>query len=85
MSATPIRVLLLEDSPGDARLVQEALAENAPGEFVVTWVERLADALARTATEPFDVMLCDLNLPDSSGMAGPRSIVERFPRCPWSC
>ena len=82
MSATPIRVLLLEDNPGDARLVQEALAENAPGEFVVTWVERLADALARAATEPFDVMLCDLNLPDSSGMAGPRSIVERFPALP---
>jgi PAS domain S-box-containing protein len=82
MSATPIRVLLREDNPGDARLVQEALAENAPGEFVVTWVERLADALARTATEPFDVMLCDLNLPDSSGMAGPRSIVERFPALP---
>jgi PAS domain S-box-containing protein len=82
MSATPIRVLLLEDNPGDARLVQEALAENAPGEFVVTWVERLVDALARAATEPFDVMLCDLNLPDSSGMAGPRSIVERFPALP---
>ena len=82
MSATPIRLLLLEDNPGDARLVQEALAEYAPGEFVVTWVERLADALARTATEPFDVMLCDLNLPDSSGMAGPRSIVERFPALP---
>lgn len=82
MSATPIRVLLLEDNPGDARLVQKALAEYAPGEFVVTWVERLADALACLATEPFDVMLCDLSLPDSSGMAGPRSIVERFPALP---
>ena len=82
MSATPIRVLLLEDNPGDARLVKEALAEYAPDGFVVTWVERLADALACLATEPFDVMLCDLSLPDSSGMAGPRSIVERFPALP---
>ena len=82
MSATPIRVLLLEDNPGDARLVQEALAEYAPGEFVITWVERLADALARTATEPFDVMLCDLSLPDSSGMATPKAIAQRFPTLP---
>ena len=82
MNATPIQVLLLEDNPGDARLVQEAFAEYAPGEFVVTWVERLADALARLATEPFDAMLCDLNLPDSSGMVGPRSITGRFPALP---
>ncbi|MCX7247211.1 MAG: HD domain-containing protein, partial [Burkholderiales bacterium] len=54
----------------------------APDGFVVTWVEPLADALACLATEPFDVMLCDLSLPDSSGMAGPRSIVERFPALP---
>ena len=82
MSATPIRLLLLEDNPGDARLVQEALAEYAPGEFVVTWVERLADALARTATEPFDAMLCDLSVPDSSGMATPKAIAQRFPTLP---
>ena len=82
MSATPIRVLLLEDNPGDARLVKEALAEYAPDGFVVTWVERLADALACLATEPFDVMLCDLSVPDSSGMATPQTVAERFPALP---
>lgn len=82
MNATPIRVLLLEDNPGDARLLQEALAEFAPGAFVVTWVERLALALARLATEPYDVILCDLSLPDSSGIATPRSIAESFPALP---
>ncbi len=82
MSATPIRVLLLEDNPGDARLVQESLAEYAPGEFVVTWVERLADALARIQTEPFDAMLCDLTLPDSSGIVTPRAVAKRFPALP---
>ena len=38
MTAAPIRLLLLEDNPGDARLVQAALADQAPGEFNVTWV-----------------------------------------------
>ena len=82
MSALPIRVLLLEDNPGDARLFQEALAEYPPGEFVVTWVERLAQALARIGSEPFDVMVCDLGLPDSSGMATPQAVAERFPALP---
>ena len=82
MRATPIRVLLLEDNPGDARLLQEALAEYAPHEFVVTWIERLAQALARLAVEPFDVVVCDLSLPDSSGMATPQAIAERFPVLP---
>ena len=82
MSATPIRVLLLEDNPGDARLVLETLKDYAPGQFVVTWVDHLADAMARMATETFDAMLCDLSLPDSSGMATPRAIARRFPALP---
>lgn len=82
MKQTPIRVLLLEDNPGDARLVQAALADYAPGQFAVTRVERLADALARLGAEPFDAMLCDLSVPDSEGMATPQVIIERFPLLP---
>ena len=82
MSTTPIRLLLLEDNPGDARLLKETLAEYAPGEFVVTWVERLADALVRMETERFDVMLCDLSLPDSVGMSTPKAIAQGFPTLP---
>jgi hypothetical protein len=36
MSALPIRLLLLEDNPGDAGLLQAELATYAPGEFVLT-------------------------------------------------
>ena len=62
----PIEILLVEDNPGDARLVREALADEAPGEFAVTTVDRLKDALARIHTERFDAVLCDLGLPDST-------------------
>ena len=82
MKQTPIRVLLLEDNPGDARLVHVALDEYAPRKFALTWVERLADALAHLSAEPFDAMLCDLSVPDSTGMATPRAIIERFPALP---
>jgi len=79
VTAVPIRMLLLEDNPGDARLVQVALAEHAPGAFGVTWVERLADALARIATDRFDVVLSDLGLPDSTGLATAQAIAVGAP------
>jgi len=79
VTAVPIRLLLLEDNAGDARLVQEALADGAPGEFVITWVERLADALARIRTEGFDAVLSDLGLPDSTGLATAQAIAVGAP------
>jgi HD-GYP domain-containing protein (c-di-GMP phosphodiesterase class II) len=45
MSTSPLRVLLLEDNAGDARLVHRTLGEHAPDAFAVVWVERLATAL----------------------------------------
>ena len=62
-----IRVLLVEDNPTDALLLREALAEAPSAKFMLTQVERLADGLARLREAPFDVVLLDLGLPDSSG------------------
>src|SRR3990172_4335170 len=82
MTAEPVRLLLIEDNPGDVRLVQVALADEAPGEFEVTWVERLADALARIQNERFDAVLCDLGLPDSTGLGAAQAIVASAPELP---
>ncbi len=62
-----MRVLLIEDNPGDVRLVQELLKE-AGGNFVVRTVERLESGLALLASEKIDAVLLDLNLPDSHGL-----------------
>ncbi len=78
----PIRVLLLEDNAGDARLEREALAEHAPGEFDVVWVERITFALERLDTEQFDVILCDLSLPGSIGLSTARTLAARAPALP---
>jgi PAS domain S-box-containing protein len=82
MTEMPIRVLLLEDNPGDAHLLQAALAEDALRKFAITWDERLAVALDRLGAESFDIVLCDLSLPDSTGMDTARAITERFPALP---
>lgn len=65
----PLRVLLVEDNPGDARIVREMLAEMNTERYDVTPVDRLADALAQLSERPFDAILLDLNLPDSYGLA----------------
>ena len=66
----PIRVLLVEDNPGDARLLQEAIAEVGAGGLVqLEHVERLSEALKRLSAETFDVILLDLSLPDEHGLA----------------
>ena len=41
-----IKVLLVEDSAADARLLREALKEPGPRTFIVTHVPRLSDAIA---------------------------------------
>jgi len=57
-------VLLVEDNPADAGLVRARLRKSAE----VTHVETLADALATLAHARFDAILCDLGLPDASGL-----------------
>lgn len=63
-----VNILLVEDNPGDARLVREALAEFGRTAFIVTHVDKLADARAAIANGHFDVAILDLGLPDSVGL-----------------
>ena len=65
-----LRVLLVEDEPGDAKLVEFALRMSASPRFVVTHVTTLAAAIEQVkADDEIDVVLLDLSLPDSSGIA----------------
>lgn len=69
MATQPISILMIEDNPGDARLVQELLLESSwAGRFVVTWVDRLGQAFDKLANSVFQVILLDLSLPDSHGL-----------------
>jgi PAS domain S-box-containing protein len=63
----PIEILLVEDSPSDALLLQESLLEAGLGEFDFTHVECWADAAQCLRDREFDVLLLDLSLPDVAG------------------
>jgi len=65
----PISVLLVEDNAGDARLILEQLRELPAEMFDLERVDRLEAALARLRRSGVDVVLLDLGLPDSNGLA----------------
>jgi len=82
MEPVSIKVLLLEDKPGDARLLCEYLAEVTSALFDVEHVTTLAQALERAVTEKHDVALTDLSLPDSFGLETFRRFHAQAPRLP---
>ena len=64
-----IRVLLVEDEAGDAHLVKMKLKQTQSGHFDVIWAQSLLEAQQCLADSRFDVILLDLSLPDSEGLA----------------
>lgn len=82
MDDRPIEVLLVEDNPGDARLVRESLSEAASRPFHLTHVERLEDALRRLERDRYDVVLLDLLLQDSQRLGTLMEIHEHAPKVP---
>jgi len=83
-----LQVLLIEDNPGDARLIQEMLhgAEElakrvSPSEMSdrvpeISRETRLEEALETLAAEHIDIVLLDLNLPDSEGLSTLETVHE---------
>lgn len=63
-------VLLIEDNPGDARLVAEQLHEIDRARYALTNTRCLADGLRAVSQTAFDVILLDRSLPDSVGLDG---------------
>lgn len=87
MSDKTIRVLSIEDSPADAALIQEKLAEaqsvawDLP-RFEIEHVDRLEAALERLIEGKIDVVLSDLDLPDSQAGETVAALREQIPQMP---
>lgn len=81
-------ILLIEDNLGDARLVQEMLSEGAqssklvPFVFQLTHVTNLKKGLALLKTHGFDLILVDLTLPDSQGLATVKKVCATTSQIP---
>lgn len=66
----PIRALLVEDDDTDAMFLRAQAGEETPhGRVVLERVTRLADAIDHLEQQTVDVVLLDLGLPDSQGLA----------------
>lgn len=63
-----IKTLLVEDNPGDARLVKEALIDAQDAQFEIVHFDRLKQALEELKEKNFDIILLDLTLPDETGL-----------------
>ncbi|MDW5563380.1 MAG: PAS domain S-box protein [Methanomassiliicoccus sp.] len=63
-----VKVLLVEDNKGDVLLMKEMLAESRSAEFVLSSASRLSEAIKSAETNPPDIVLLDLGLPDSGGL-----------------
>jgi two-component system cell cycle response regulator len=77
-----IKILLIEDNPGDARLLREALAEIATSRVELTHHKTLAQGLNFLAKNKPDVILSDLGLPDSKGLDTVRQLHDAAPEAP---
>jgi len=77
-----IRVLLVEDSPDDARLIQILLGKSRETTFVVHHEDRLAKGLTSLEKDRYDVILLDFSLPDSFGLDTFLSVHQSAPRMP---
>jgi PAS domain S-box-containing protein len=71
---SPLRILLVEDSPPDVNLIRSILRSTS---FQMTSVNRLSEALSVLRSAPIDVILLDLTLPDSQGADTLAAVLEQ--------
>lgn len=65
--ADPLRILLIEDDTGHARLIQELLKDAIGENWAIHRACRLEEAFEYARASGVDVVLMDLSLPDTSG------------------
>ena len=82
MSSLTISVLLVEDNPIHARLLQGLLSDRSDPAFAVEAVDHLEAGIQRLSIDSFDAVLLDLVLPDSQEMATFERVKDAAPDMP---
>jgi signal transduction histidine kinase len=77
MDTKPIRILLVEDNPGDAGLIREMLRDAGVHRFDLVYAGTLAEATAQLDRTPVDALLLDLTLPDCTGLDTVKRVHEK--------
>ncbi|MGD0282686.1 MAG: response regulator [Dissulfurispiraceae bacterium] len=76
-----IRILLIEDNPADAYLLEEML-KAADVRFEMECIDRLSSGIAKVKSDGFHIILLDLGLPDSRGLDTLTRLNEIIPEAP---
>jgi len=79
MQENALKVLLIEDNPGDAFLMKFYLGESTAPVFETLHAETIKQAYELLGQHTFDIILQDLNLPDSHGIDSIKNLLEKFP------
>ena len=85
MNQTAITILLVEDNPGDAFIIQQFVrqaAQKTNAQVQIVQVEQLEEARQQLVAAQFDVILLDLSLPDSHGIDTVTAVRDRAPHLP---
>jgi two-component system, cell cycle sensor histidine kinase and response regulator CckA len=82
VSRSLVNVLLVEDNSAEARFLQEILKGTLISRFNLAHVKRLGDAIEQLNHASFDVVLLDLTLPDSQGLASLDALIPYAPKLP---
>ena len=82
MSDEPIKVLLIEDNPDHAQLIQELLAKERSKQFDLACAARLSTGLKLLAKRSIDVVLLDLSLPDGQRLDTFIRVRDHAPQLP---
>jgi diguanylate cyclase (GGDEF)-like protein len=76
------KVLLVEDNEDHATLMAKFLSMVESVSLEVEWVDMLEEAFDRVKNQHFDIVLLDLNLPDSNGLNTFKRFYARYPEIP---
>ncbi len=82
MVGSPVKILLIEDNLAEARLLQEFLKQATCSNFILVHVKRLRESLQELSKNTYDIILLDLTLPDSEGLASLAPLMSQAPSLP---
>ncbi|MBD2777425.1 hybrid sensor histidine kinase/response regulator [Iningainema tapete] len=86
-ASSEVKILLIEDNLAEARLLQEFIKQAESTEFSIVHVKRLREALnelrkGSVLPNPYNIILLDLTLPDSQGLASLAPLMNFAPSLP---
>lgn len=82
MTGLAPHILIVDDNPGDVCFISEQLSDVFGGGLTVTAADTLEQGLHFSRTQDFEIVILDLNLPDSQGLETLRLWRSEHPRIP---